>query len=244
MPEQGWIKLHRKITECGIWRDKPYDRAHAWVDILLMANHEGKRFLHGNEMVYIERGSKLTSIRKLGERWGWSNNKVTAFLKLLQSENMLVQNSDTKKTVLTVVNYDLYQSTQETEETPTEHERDTKETRLHTNKNDKNVKNDKKINNTIPKTQYAESVALTEVEYLKLVAEHGEQDTKRMIEILSNYKLSSGKKYKSDYHAILNWVVKRLAEEKQRTPRVDKPSGQQIKSPALNGTDKYEQFYL
>lgn len=146
MADKGWIKLHRKITECGIWRDKPYDRAHAWVDILLMVNHEGKKFLHGNEMVYVERGSKLTSIRKLGERWGWSNNKVTAFLKLLQSENMLIQNSDTKKTVLTVVNYDIYQSSQDTEETPTEHVRDTDETRMHTNKNDKECKNEKKIN--------------------------------------------------------------------------------------------------
>ena len=34
-----------------------------------------------------------------------------------------------------------------------------------------------------------------------------------MIEILDNYKGQNGKKYKSDYRAILNWVVKRYEEE-------------------------------
>ena len=40
--------------------------------------------------------------------------------------------------------------------------------------------------------------------------------TKRMIEILDNYKGSSGKKYSSDYRAILNWVVGRYNEESQK----------------------------
>jgi hypothetical protein len=34
-----------------------------------------------------------------------------------------------------------------------------------------------------------------------------------MINILSNYKGSTGKKYKSDYRTILNWVVDRYNEK-------------------------------
>lgn len=67
------------------------------------------------------------------------------------------------------------------------------------------------------KRAYAESVTMTEVEHQKLTDEHGEDATKRMIEILNNYKGSSGKKYKSDYLAILNWVVKRHQEEKPKS---------------------------
>ena len=37
-----------------------------------------------------------------------------------------------------------------------------------------------------------------------------------MIEILDNYKGSKGKKYRSDYRAILNWVVNRYNEEIQK----------------------------
>lgn len=61
--------------------------------------------------------------------------------------------------------------------------------------------------------KYAEFVSLTKEEYAKLCEAHGEEAAKRMIEILDNYKGSSGKKYKSDYRTILNWVVERYNEE-------------------------------
>ena len=63
------------------------------------------------------------------------------------------------------------------------------------------------------KYKYAEFVSLTREEYAKLCEAHGEDGAKRMIEILDNYKGSSGKRYKDDYRAILNWVVDRYNEE-------------------------------
>ena len=59
----------------------------------------------------------------------------------------------------------------------------------------------------------AEFVTLTDDELQKLVQAHGEEKTKRMIEVLDNYKGQNGKKYSSDYRAILNWVVERVIEE-------------------------------
>lgn len=69
------------------------------------------------------------------------------------------------------------------------------------------------------KYKYSDYVTLTRDEYMKLVVEHSEEGAKRMIEILSNYKGSKGKKYKSDYLAILNWVVGRYNEEIQKNGR-------------------------
>lgn len=63
------------------------------------------------------------------------------------------------------------------------------------------------------KVNYAEFVSMTEEEYGKLVAEHGTEKTKRAIEVLDNYKGSKGKTYKSDYRAILSWVIERVNEE-------------------------------
>lgn len=76
---------------------------------------------------------------------------------------------------------------------------------------------------TPPKTKHLDTVHLTTEEFEKLVGQYGEQGTKRMIEILDNYKGSHGKKYKSDYKAILNWVVQRYLEEQKLspTPQVD-----------------------
>lgn len=69
------------------------------------------------------------------------------------------------------------------------------------------------MSNPTTKTKYAEFVALADIEHEKLVKEFGETFTKRCIEVLDNYKGANGKKYKSDYRAILNWVVKRVKDE-------------------------------
>lgn len=63
------------------------------------------------------------------------------------------------------------------------------------------------------KVKFAEFVSMTNDEYTSLVAKVGEQGAKRCIEILDNYKGSSGKTYKSDYRTMLNWVIARYEEE-------------------------------
>ncbi len=69
----------------------------------------------------------------------------------------------------------------------------------------------------LSKVKYSEYVHLFESEYNKLIEIHGKDSTQKMIEILDNYKGAHGKKYASDYRAILNWVVKRVQEEKVLT---------------------------
>ncbi len=70
--------------------------------------------------------------------------------------------------------------------------------------------NETKRNISLSKMQkqaYAQYVTLTGEEHNKLVGDYGVTMAERMIEVLNNYKGATGKKYKSDYLAILNWVV-------------------------------------
>ncbi|MEC0092859.1 DUF4373 domain-containing protein [Paenibacillus macquariensis] len=76
----------------------------------------------------------------------------------------------------------------------------------------------------IPKIKFAEFVSLSQIEYDKLISSYGEEKAKKMIDILNNYKGASGKAYKSDYMAILNWVVKRMDEEEYRGAKAFKPN--------------------
>lgn len=157
----GWIKLHRKILDCFIWQDKPYDKARAWIDLLLIAMHHDKKMLIDDEIVMIQRGSFMTSIVKLADRWGWSRNKVVRYLDVLESEQMLNTKRTPKGTLITIVKYDDYQladmsseSTYEstygaTNETPDESadgttDESADESQNKNIKNDKNVKNEKK----------------------------------------------------------------------------------------------------
>lgn len=68
------------------------------------------------------------------------------------------------------------------------------------------------VQKKMPKLDFTEYVQLSEQEYRKLKEEYGVLADK-MIEVLSNYKGSSGRKYKSDYLAIKNWVVSKVLKD-------------------------------
>lgn len=152
----GWIKLYRKIQDCSIWSDKePFDKRSAWVDLLLLAMHNDKKMLIDNEVIVINRGSFMTSIVKLADRWMWSRGKVVRFLDVLESEQMLNTKRTPKGTLITIVKYDVFQGIENIDSTTVgttvgttvdTTDSTTDETQ---NKNDKELKNDKNINNNL-----------------------------------------------------------------------------------------------
>ena len=150
---KGWISIHRKIQDNSIWNDKPFNRGAAWIDLLLLANHEDKKMLFNGNVVEVKRGEKLTSLRKLSERWGWSITKVKKFLNLLSDEKMISYKSDSKKTVYNIVNYEVYQDSENiksnTEITLKENKNKTKKNQKEINNNDNNDNNDNKNNNVV-----------------------------------------------------------------------------------------------
>lgn len=90
------------------------------------------------------------------------------------------------------------------------------------NDNDNYIEKNHSINRVSKKEveqkhHYAPCVMLTESEYGKLVEAHGEDGAAWMVKKLDDYKAASGRTYKSDYRAILNWVVgeyrKHVAEQ-------------------------------
>lgn len=137
----GYIKLYRSIQDHWLFKEKrKFSKLEAWIDLLMLANHKDSKVVIGNEVIEVKRGQRITSIRQLCQRWGWSNTKVKQYLNLLETEGMAITESDTKKTLITIVNYDFYQGTGDAKTTENRHENDTKQTQKHTNKNDKNDK--------------------------------------------------------------------------------------------------------
>lgn len=80
---------------------------------------------------------------------------------------------------------------------------------------------EKSIVQTKQKNTFGEfdNVSLTDDEISKLKVKCNQLgiDFSKVISTLSNYKAQSGKKYKSDYAAILQWVIDRCLEEKAKT---------------------------
>ena len=63
------------------------------------------------------------------------------------------------------------------------------------------------------KIYFAEFVTMTNTEYKNLVSTYSKEFADQCITILDNYKGANGKKYKSDYRAILNWVVDKAKQD-------------------------------
>lgn len=145
MAKQGWIALHRKIKDHWLWEEKPFDKAHAWVDMLLLANHEDNKFLLGNELVEVKSGSFITSEIKLMERWGWGKTKTRAFLDLLQSDGMIIKKSDRKKTTITIVKYGDYAVLKTIDKPQTDREQTDSRPQADTNNNENNENNENNI---------------------------------------------------------------------------------------------------
>lgn len=145
----GWISIHRKIQDDWVWNDKPFSRGQAWIDLIMMVNHDDNTIIFDGNPKTVTRGSCITSIQKLCDRWGWSNTKVKKFLKNLQEdEKILFKIAPRKATAVTIVNYDKYQGediSKNTTETQQKHNRNITETQQkHINNNDNN---DNNVNN-------------------------------------------------------------------------------------------------
>lgn len=129
MAKKGWIKLHRCIQEHWLWENKPFSYGQAFIDMLMKANHEDNKILFNGKLLDVNRGSFITSMRKLANEWGWSIGKVDRFFKLLEKDKMVIVKQNTHSTTITIENYASFQDVQNTDGTPidtqTEHRRNT-----------------------------------------------------------------------------------------------------------------------
>ncbi|HAR4635515.1 TPA: DnaD domain-containing protein [Staphylococcus aureus] len=144
----GWISIDRSIQNHWLFKEKrTFSKFEAWIYLLMEANHSKAKVPIGNQIVTVERGQRLTSILTLSDLFNWSRFKVKTFLDLLESDGMLEVKTTSKYTLITIVNYDFYQS----EQGRNQHQNDIKPTskqhQTNTNNNDNKDNNEKNVNN-------------------------------------------------------------------------------------------------
>lgn len=106
----GWIRLHRGWRDCDVFGDEPMTEREAWVWLIEKAAWKPciRRSAKG-ERIQIERGQFHTSLRNLGEAWGWGKNKVDRFLTRLEDHEMVGTVAGQSGCTITICNYDTYQ---------------------------------------------------------------------------------------------------------------------------------------
>ncbi|HDJ4128223.1 TPA: DnaD domain-containing protein [Staphylococcus aureus] len=160
----GWISIDRSIQNHWLFKEKrTFSKFEAWIYLLMEANHSKAKVPIGNQIVTVERGQRLTSILILSDLFNWSRFKVKTFLDLLESDGMLEVKTTSKYTLITIVNYDFYQSEQgrnqhqnDIKPTSKQHQSNinptSKQHQTNTNNNDNKDNNEKNVNNEKKKT--------------------------------------------------------------------------------------------
>ena len=107
---RGWIKLYRQIQDNELWQSgEPFSRRDAWIDLLLMANHEQRTIVIRGRPKVINAGEHWTSYRILADRWHWSYEKVRRYFDLLDELDMAHTTVTPSGTLVTLVNYSFFQ---------------------------------------------------------------------------------------------------------------------------------------
>ena len=109
LADGGWIKLNRSIQDSFIWSFDHPQYGLAWIDMLMLANYKDKQIIFNGKLQTIKRGSFVTSIVKLSERWRMNRRTVKNFLDVLKSDGMITYVCTRQCTTVCIVNYEKYQ---------------------------------------------------------------------------------------------------------------------------------------
>lgn len=135
----GWIKLHRKLLDNPVVM-KDQDHLAVWVYLLLNASHAEYPVLFGGKKIVLQPGQLITGRKSISEKTKVNESKVTRILKTLEIEHQIEQQTSNKNRLVTIENWDLYQTGEQQNEQQVNNNRTTTEQQVNTNKKIKNVK--------------------------------------------------------------------------------------------------------
>jgi len=223
---RGWISLYRSIKDHWVWSDPV--KLKWWLLVLFEVNHSDNKVAIGYKVVECKRGQSLKSLRTWASEFGCGTKAATRFFDMLESDGMITRETIGKgkhsTTLLTVCNYDTYQSKKESEETldttQGKHKGDTKETqgkrKRHTNNNDNNANNGNNENKQIPAYEDFKEYALDKCSELNFNVSENQINAKYQSWKTNGWRNGNGKQIKNWKSTLLNTL------------------------PYLNGKDKHE----
>ena len=113
----GKITLSREIR--GHWVYEKPEMFKVWISLLLMVNFKDGTLILGKNKYVIKRGQSSLSLRSWSYELGMGVKKLETIFNHFQDENMIkrevIGKGKQSTTLITIVNYDQYQTFQETQ---------------------------------------------------------------------------------------------------------------------------------
>jgi hypothetical protein len=106
----GTVNIARSIFDHELFADQPLTEREAWIWLIMEAAWKPRKKRVGDFIADLSRGQLAASVRFMAGAWRWTPAKVQRFVKRLQSLDMILTETDTGVTVITICNYDEYQA--------------------------------------------------------------------------------------------------------------------------------------
>lgn len=136
LDDSGWIKLSRKILSWGWFKDR--NTLQVWIYLLASASFRNCEF-HG---VLIHRGDVVTSYESIAKNCKLTVRNVRTAINHLKSTGEVTSKPYSRFQVISIENYDTYQSNLTNNLAPKRQANDKQVTALEENKKVKNKKKD------------------------------------------------------------------------------------------------------
>lgn len=108
-----------------LFSGEKYTRAEAWLWLIENAAWKDQKVNIGGKTIIINRGQLSYSFRFMAEAWEWSIAKVQRFTTRLKTDTMIDTHTDTGQIIITICNYNKYQTRKSKSDTPSDTPSDT-----------------------------------------------------------------------------------------------------------------------
>lgn len=102
--------MHRGWQDNPVFRNEEHSRRDAFVWLIEQAAYKPTRVHAGSGAISLNRGQLSHSLRFMAKAWQWDEAKVRRFIASLVREGIIDAVADAGQTVITICNYETYQS--------------------------------------------------------------------------------------------------------------------------------------
>lgn len=111
----GFVMLSRDLLKDPMYLSERFTRMQAYSDLCFLACFKERVFyIRGNKVV-LKRGQVAMAVRELAQRWRWSVNTVTKFIKELETDGYIETQRTSVNQVITIKKHLLFNTQNDTQ---------------------------------------------------------------------------------------------------------------------------------
>lgn len=106
----GWYRMWRGWQNNPVFKQEPYTEREAWEWLIASAVYKPTPIQVGGKPYILNRGQLTYSLRFMAEAWKWQKSTVERYLCKLRDWAMITSEVGTFQSIITICNYDKYQT--------------------------------------------------------------------------------------------------------------------------------------